>query len=260
VTRGGRPYKGLALGALQITENGVSIQPSELTEVRAPVTLHFLFDLSTSNERHIFLAKKAAGELVSKMKAGDRAKISFFSSAYQPLTAYTEDREALSRSLSFLTSVGSTALYDGIAAALRELGEVSGPRVLVLFSDGHDLMSRTTEEALMTDIRNFRVPVVFVRFGEGNTRGKDLLAAQVQFMTRLAEESGGLVVEGVPGHTRDLMKNIKGYQDRYLVRFRPPGPDDLELWRSLVVRIPSCPECDIEYRKAYSIRDMQATP
>lgn len=260
VTRGGEPYKDLELDMLQIVENGVQVVPAELQLVKSPLTLHFLFDLSTSNERHIFLAKKAARGLVGKMKPGDRSKVSFFSSSYQPLTAYTSDQEELARSLSYLTPVGSTALYDGIASALKDLRSVSGARVLVLFTDGHDLMSRMSENDLMAAVRNYRIPIIFVRFGDRDMKGKALLQAQVQFMDQMAKESGGETLRILSSSKRDIAKSVKAFRSRYMVRFRPPGPDNLEQWRSLVLRISDCPDCDLEYRRAYSISTMNSKP
>lgn len=253
VQQGGRPYKKLKKEELELVENGVAISLMDMAREEAPLTLHFLFDLSTSNERNIYLAKRAAGEMIQKMRRGDRVKISFFSSVYQPLTGYSSDRKYLNERLRFLTPVGSTALYDGIQSALEELGAESGSRALILFSDGHDLMSRTSEESLMTTVKNYRMPIFFVSFGDGAYKDKPLLAAQRQFMEELAAESGGQTIAGPQQSARILQRELTEYRLRYRLRFTPPGPEDVEQWRSLVVRVKGCEGCELEYRRAYKI-------
>lgn len=257
VHKDGEHYKSLDIDELRIVENGVVVTGRDLSTIETPLVVHFLFDLSTSNTRNIYHSKKAARNMVGKMRAGDKSKVSFFSSSYQPLTEYTDNGDELKRSLSLLTPVGSTALYDAIARALDELGRESGSRVLVLFSDGHDLMSHATEARLMARVRNYRIPIVFVKFGEKGATEKPLLKAQIRFMEELASKSGGTVFTGLGANSKALVKCVKKYRQRYVLQFTPPGPQDEEQWRSLVIDIPSCPDCRLEYRRAYSIATMK---
>ena len=252
----GLPYKRLKLSDLVIIENGVEVEIQNLKKVEIPLTAHFLFDLSTSNERHILNAKKTVRDFSQKLRPGDRAKISFFSATYQPLTDYIADRQILMNKLGRLTPVGSTALYDGLSAALDELVQQAGARVLVLFSDGHDLLSRISETALNTKVKNYGIPIIFVSFDD-RKKQPPLLAAQLRFMESLAVESGGSVVFGNGSFGRDLNAELRKQRKRHLVRFQPPGPGDLELWRSLTVKVRNCTECRLDYRRAYQIRTIE---
>ncbi len=254
VRRNERPYKHLKIEDVRIVENGVALNPQQLRAVETALTLHFLFDMSTSNERYIFQAKKVARDLIQRMKKNDRAKISFFSSSYQPLTGYERDRKTLLTRLGMLSSVGSTALYDGIAGAIRELGEISGSRVLILFSDGYDLLSRTGERELMAVVKGYGIPIFFVPLSDNEPRG--LLLKQRRFMEALVRESGGSRLERVSDSVRPLQEQLGYLRSRYLLSFRPPGPENLDQWRSLVVRVEGCPDCRIEYRRAYQIKNL----
>jgi len=249
----GEPYKGLELGDLQVIENGIQVELAMLRRVKTPLTTHFLFDLSISNERHLLNAKKSVREITGKMKPGDLSKISVFSGNYQPLTNYTSDRQLILSRLSRLAPVGSTAIYDAISAAIDELKGVSGSRVLILFSDGYDLMSRIDEAELKNKVRNHGIPIIFVSFSLGK-KMPPLLAAQLQYLADLALDSGGAIVDGTHAHARDLAGVIRRQRLRYLVRFAPPGPDDLEQWRSLSVQISNCDNCRLEYRRAYQLK------
>ena len=249
----GEPYKGLELSDLQIIENGIQVELAMVRRVKTPLTTHFLFDLSISNERHLLNAKKSVREITGKMKTGDLSKISVFSGNYLPLTDYTADRKTLYSGLSRLAPAGSTAIYDAISAAIDELKGVSGSRVLILFSDGYDLMSHIEEGVLRNKVRNHGIPIIFVTFSNGKKK-PPLLAAQLKYLEDLALESGGAVVDGTHAHTRDLASVIRRQRFRYMARFAPPGPDDLEQWRSLSVQISNCDDCRLEYRRAYQLK------
>jgi VWFA-related protein len=254
VTRDGNPYTRLRDRDLTVMENGEKVIIQKLEQVDTPLVIHFLFDLSTSNERHILHAKRAVKGIVDRMQPGDRAKISIFSTVYQPLTDYTSDGELLRRKLNLLTPVGSTALYDGIYAVVEDLAGERGNRVLILLSDGHDFLSRTGESELMSRMKYFKIPLVFAAFP---TRRGDapLLAAQYNFMRSLAKQSGGGTLKSGPGLDRDLSRYLRDRRKRYLVSFLPPEPEDAERWRSLVVRVDRCPDCRLAYRRGYQLAE-----
>lgn len=252
----GRPYRSLKQEDVQVIENGVEIPLQQLQRVETPLTIHFLFDLSTSNERHIFKSKKAVRDLLSRWRKGDRGKISFFSRHYEPLTEYITDRATLMDNLDLLTPVGTTALYEGLSGAIDQLAQESGPRVLVLFSDGHDLLSRISEDELMAKIKSYRIPILFVRF---RLRGEEqpLLQKQREFMESLIRESGGALVGDGSDYGRHLKAALKAYRTRYLASYLPPAPEDRDQWRSLVVRIDECPNCQVTYKRGYQLSEIR---
>jgi len=251
VSHKGAPYKRLKKERLTLTENGTHVNVDGVQEVETPVVLQFLFDLSTSNERYILQAKRAARDIINKMKPLDMARISFFSGNYQPLTDYTSDKKLLQNKIEFLSSVGSTALYDGISSSIEDLSRQKGVRMLILFSDGHDLLSATKEGELMNKVNYFKIPMVFAAFP--SRRKSELLKGQYNFMQSLARQSGGRTIPSTSDVARSLVKEIKERRKRYLISFTPPDPDNVKLWRSLVVEIKECPDCKLEYRRAYQI-------
>lgn len=253
VRKSGSPFKSLRLEQLQILENGNEVKPQSLRRIETPLTFHFLFDLSTSNSDRIFQTKKMVRAIIDRMREGDRAKISFFSTRYQSLTDYTEDKALLMEKLVKLTPIGSTALYDGLWISLHELRDVKGPRVLLLFSDGHDLLSTTDESDLAVLVKNHRIPILAVTPSWKHGKKQPLLAAQSRFLQNLVEQSGGEQFDTESHSARDLVRTVKDLRERYILTFEPPHPEDLARWRSLRVRLPNCIECDLEYRRAYRL-------
>jgi len=252
---GHQPYRSLKMDQIRVVENGQSLKVQTIEKIETPLTFHFLFDLSTSNADHIFQIKKTVRTLIDRMRVGDRAKISFFSTIYQPLTDYIEDKTVLMDNLARLTPIGSTALYDGLWISLHELKEVKGPRVLLLFSDGHDLLSTTDEEDLAVLVKNHRIPILAITSGRQPSKKQHLLAAQSQFLIRLIDQSGGEIFESEGNYSRRLTRVVDELRERFLLTFEPPHPEDLGRWRSLRVQLQDCDQCSLEYRRAYRLSE-----
>jgi len=253
VRKAGSPFKSLRLEHLQILENGNEIKVQSLRRIETPLTFHFLFDLSTSNSDRIFQTKKMVRAIIDRMREGDKAKISFFSTHYQSLTDYTDDKTLLMDKLVRLTPIGSTALYDGLWISLHELRDVRGPRVLLLFSDGHDLLSTTDESDLAVLVKNHRIPILAVTRAGKTRKEQPLLAAQSRFLEKLVQQSGGERFDTERHSARDLVRKVNDLRERYILTFEPPHPEDQARWRSLRVRLPNCTDCALEYRRAYRL-------
>ncbi len=259
VLRGGSFYEELRPERLEIVENGVQLKVWEVREVETPLTLHFLLDISSSNAKGLHFSKRVVADLLTESRPKDKAKISSISAVYRPLTDYVGERQVLMDALESLAVASTTALYDGLADALRELSKVPGNRVLVVFSDGHDLMSTTADGDLLELVHNFHVPILFVRTGGGNRQSMPLLKAQERFVNDLALTSGGAVLSHRGTVRSELHQRMSAIRQRYMVRFSPPEPNDRQQWRSLVLRVRDCPDCQLVYRSAYSIDALTRT-
>lgn len=255
VHQNGLPHRKLAPRDLSVVENGVKVDIEDVRKVQTPLRVQLLFDLSVSNERYLDLAERAVGQLLDGRKKGDLFRLSGFSDIPVSLTEFTDDTALIKSKLNTMRPVGTTAFYDAMYLALDDLNRVNGSRVLVVFSDGHDLISRTSQTELATRARNFQIPIVFVNFSK--KRKKSLLKQQQDFIRGVVTETGGAVIDGTSAHGRDLRTTLDRLRFRYLIRFMPPGPDDLEQWRRLEVQIAGCTNCRIEHRRAYQLKSIQ---
>ena len=255
VHQNGLPHRRLAPKDLSVVENGIKVDIEDVRKVQTPLRVQLLFDLSASNERYLDLAEKAVGMVLDGKKQGDLFKLSGFSDIPVSLTDFTDDTAAVKSKLSTMRPVGTTAFYDAMYRALDDLSRTNGSRVLVVFSDGHDLISRTSQGDLATRARNFQIPIVFVNFSK--KRKKPLLKQQQDYIKGVVNETGGAVINGTSAHGRDLRAALDRLRFRYLIRFMPPGPDDLEQWRRLEVQVAGCTNCRIEHRRAYQLKSVQ---
>lgn len=245
--------RDLKLDQLQVLEDGVEVSLFDISEVRTPLTLHFLFDLSTSHSDVLVDLKRDVNKIVSDLDQEDASKVGFFSGYYQSLTDYTHDRKQVKKALRRLTPIGTTALYDGMAESLNELKDREGTRVLIVYSDGHDLLSATTEEKLHTLVANYQIPIVFVAY-RGLERNGELLQRQIDFLVNLAERSGGRVFRGDLKYLRNLRRYVRRMRHRYRVSFEPQQANDKTKWRSLDIRVRNCDNCELEFKRAYQIQ------
>jgi VWFA-related protein len=253
VSREDQLYRDLSAEELLITEDGKSVPVFDISEVKTPLTLHFLFDLSTSHSNVLIDLKRDVTRVISDLDDEDASKVGFFSGYYQSLTDYTRDRKKLRKALRRLTPIGSTALYDGMAESLNELKDRQGTRLLIVYSDGHDLLSATTEQELYTLVANYQIPIVFVAY-RGLERQGELLQGQIDFLVGLAERSGGRVFRGDLKYLRELRRYVRRMRHRYRVSFEPHGAADKKRWRALDIQIRNCDDCDLEYKRAYQIQ------
>src|SRR5665811_16053 len=86
---------------------------------------------------------RAADAFLASAPADVYVGVVTFSTAPKVVTAPTLNRAVVRAAIAGLKSKGETTLYDGIAAALTQLG-TSGDRSFILLSDGGDTRSRHT--------------------------------------------------------------------------------------------------------------------
>lgn len=174
-------------------------------------TVVLLVDTSGSMKgAGIDAAKKAATAFLSSVPADVRVGLVGFSSAPGPVLSPTLNRAQIRAAVGKLTAQGETALYDGLAAALRQVGTV-GLRRVVLLSDGADTTSKTSLAAVVTALRNSGAALDAVGF---QTTEKDIPA-----LALLTKVGGGKVVsaQDAAGLSAAFRKAAAGYNGRLLV-------------------------------------------
>ena len=133
----------------QIFEDG---RPQEVTFFRKgslPLALALLIDTSASMEQNLDVAQEAAVGFVRALAPADVASVIDFDSRVQVRQDFTADRNALEHAIRQTSAGGSTALYNAVYIALKELNKTirdeplaeSRRRAIVILSDGEDTSS-----------------------------------------------------------------------------------------------------------------------
>jgi VWFA-related protein len=171
------------------------------TNQRIPVDLSLVLDLSGSMTEHLDLIREAASRLITTLRAGDRVGLSAVRTYLSVVHPLSSDHAAVNDALRRLSAWGSTALYDGVYIALKDLQrhrKVSEVRkqVIVLLSDGLDTRSHVQFEDLTALNAQLGAAIYVIAapvFDSG--RPKDVQEIQrARFdLNLLGRSSGGLV-------------------------------------------------------------------
>ena len=129
---------------LVVYDDGVEQPIVRFGSEEVPLDVAFVLDTSGSMWSDLPLMKKAALALVSLLRAGDRAAVFELGTTIGVAARLTADRNAIAVAVERIHASGSSPIYDGVNAALREfVRERSTSRemrrqALVLLSDGFD--------------------------------------------------------------------------------------------------------------------------
>lgn len=154
-----------------------------------PISIALLLDASASMTYSMKHASRAAAEFVSRaLKDGDRCSVTAVQDVPRRKQPLTLDRAAVAKALEGITPMGRTALYDSVAAAIRELREEKNRRAIVVLTDGSDTASTWSYDEVQKLAREAAIPLYFIAYEGGENVPRQL--DQLRF---LAADTGGFV-------------------------------------------------------------------
>ena len=152
----GHFVSGLGRDDFTVAEDGVLQEVTSFSRDRVPVSLGIILDASGSMSRDKLTAARAAIDRLIVDLLGPEDELFFleFADTAQLTQEWTRDRRAISEAVGAVRSVGGTAMYDAVAAALPVAGRgVHRKKALLLISDGNDTDSHLDVEELVRRIR-----------------------------------------------------------------------------------------------------------
>jgi VWFA-related protein len=254
VTRDGEPLRGLGAADFDLRADGVRQKVELVRPESLPLELLLVFDVSGSLEGAGLEALRAAGRAaLAGLKPGDSAGLLTFGEGVRLDLAPTADLERVDAALQGLRAGGTTALNDALLAACLTGGR-TGRSAALLFSDGQDTISWTTEEEVrrLAEESGVLLNVIAIDQAMGAAAGKRATAEprHLAALRRSAEASGGTLwlsptPEGLEAAYRRVIETMNA---RYVLRFEPaslrPGRHDLRVEVS---------RGDVRARKSYFV-------
>ena len=122
-----------------------------------PITVAVMLDTSASMTGSFRLLQNAAEQFVLRLLPNDRARVGAFNDKVEFVSPMTGNRDRLVASLKEVDFGNPTRLYDGIEAGLKEMEEVKGRRVVLVFTDGDDTSSSIGAGEVLERARNSEV-------------------------------------------------------------------------------------------------------
>jgi Ca-activated chloride channel family protein len=145
----GRYVTDLDRQAFHIFEDNRPQQLTFFQKSSLPLALALLIDTSASMDQNLVVAQEAAVGFVRALGPADVASVIAFNTRVQVHQEFTSDRTALEKAIRETAAGGSTALYNAVYIALKELNKTirdeplaeSRRRAIVILSDGEDTSS-----------------------------------------------------------------------------------------------------------------------
>ncbi len=219
---------------------------------RLPLHLGVLFDASGSMEDELTLSRTAAIKFLKTLDDAEDMTLVDFDTEVR-LARYTHaDFPSLVERIRSRKAEGNTALYDALAVYLDGAASQDGRKILVLYTDGGDNVSRINFSDLMTLLRGSDVTVYSI----GLLKEMGSAAGDMRIKLReLANVNGGQAF--CPGDMKDLDGVYEKIRDeiraQYALGYVSSNTRQDGSWRKVEIKLlnPAASGLKIRTRKGY---------
>lgn len=248
----GSPILGLKAEDFEIVEGG-KVQKLQFFAGGDPVgapPLHlgFMIDNSGSMIKDISDVRTAAIKFLNRVENITDVTLADFDTEVRVARFGPDDFPRLIERIRSGQPDGYTALYDALGVYLNGAAQLTGDKILVLYTDGGDTRSAIRQSELLDLLKVSDVTVYSIGYlqHQGSGRGE-----QQQILTRFAETTGGQAF--FPTTTKDLDKMydniLREIAGRYSLGYVSSNQKMDGTWRNVRIRLVNKPELkDVKIR------------
>ena len=182
----------LAKEDFEILDNG---QPQQVTVFESgviPFTAVVMLDSSASMTLTLDLLKAASQQFLIRLLPDDKAIVGAFNDKIEFHGGFTSDRDELIAAVKELDFGNATRLYDALDASIEQLENISGRKVVVVFTDGDDTGSRANLRSALDRAREKEVMVYAIGLESDYFNGARRVRSRPdRGLRRLADDTGG---------------------------------------------------------------------
>jgi VWFA-related protein len=224
-----------------VYEDGISQEISIFSREDLPVRMVLLLDTSASMDERLGFAQEAAVNFVKTMKEDDLTEVMEFGSKQNILQPFTADTEKLTRAIRMTQAGGTTALYNALYVALKEMSrrrEDIRRQAIVVLSDGEDTSSLVSFEQVMELTKDTDVVIYTISLRKPSARRGRAFSEAEHVLKKLAEETGGQWY--FPGEIQELASVYERIatelKSQYNLGYISNNPKRDGSWRRVVVQ------------------------
>lgn len=238
---------GLTRDDFTVFEDGVAQDISLFSAERQPIAASILLDSSTSMDIKLAVAQEAAVGFVRRLTDRDLAEVIDFDSHSRTIQGFTKDHQPLEAAIRQTTAGGSTALFDAIYIALRDLSHTRASlpgavwrQAIVVLSDGEDTTSLKTYDDVLDEAKRAEPLIYAIAL-----RSKEEAPArrgynEADFVMRsLATETGGwaFFVEDLTQLSAVYTKIADELANQYVIGYTSKNHKRDGSWRKIAVKV-----------------------
>jgi Ca-activated chloride channel homolog len=226
----GRLVPGLTKEDFTVLDNGVPQEISVFDNTVRPITSVVMLDTSGSMTLNLDLMKAAAEQFIIRLLPEDKAMVGAFNNKVEFAgIGFTNDRDDLTHAIRELDYGNATRLWDAVDLSLEQLQGVDGRRVVVVFTDGDDQGSSTSQGKVVDRSRADEVMIYAIGLESVymGAPGRMVRTRPAGGLRRIADETGGGYFE--LKKTEDLgpafTRVAQELHSQYLLAFTPKNLD-----------------------------------
>jgi Ca-activated chloride channel homolog len=265
VSENGRPVLGLQPGDFEVRDNRVLQRVDLVSFDQVPLTVVFAFDVSESvRGQRLLDLRAAARSALDALRPEDEAALVTFSAAVARPCDATLEHQCIAAALVRVAPGGGTALVDAVYAGMKVGARETSRVLMIVFSDGLDVSSWLTPEAVIQAARRADVVAYAVTVGQQSNsfpRGPDYERAlsrvldSERFLKQMADVTGGKVLELESTRNLDtVLSSILGeFRQRYLIGYVPRNVSR-DGWHDLQVSVRGRQGATVRARSGYQAR------
>jgi Ca-activated chloride channel homolog len=188
-TKAGVPTGGGDTGSLTPAIAGGSGPVADSGDEDSPLagaSVFILFDTSNYMYRGFVFAQDAIANFVQSLQGPDRVALYSYSRDLFRASSLTPDRMQVLRSVRTTVAGDNAALYDAILLTLRDAANLTGRRVIVVFSNGPDNASLAPPEDVEELAQSEGVAIYMI-----STRQAEQDPLSTRVFSRISSSTGG---------------------------------------------------------------------
>jgi Ca-activated chloride channel homolog len=250
VTRGEEPAKGLGRKDLRVVDDGRGESIVTFEGGDAPFTSVLLVDGSESMYGgRLDSALRGAEGFARAMRPLDETMLMLFSDHTRRATPFSGAADPILAGLQGTQADGGTSVNDHLYLALELLEGRQGRRVVVLFSDGADVLSVLRMKDVVWKAQRSQAAIYWIRLQEGDPnqrfssawRNAEANRSEEQALADAVRESGGRIetlasIDAVDTAYQGILEELRS---QYVIGYYPSSLRHDGGWRTVEVKAPS---------------------
>jgi Ca-activated chloride channel family protein len=240
----GRFASGVERESFSVFEKNTQLQITSFETFDKPTSVVFLFDLSGSMEdRGKDAAVEAAYQFVQKSNRDNDYLVIGFDEKIKSITDWGSDRDGIKKALTEVLQhkpKNETALYDACDVVLKKLESSKyATRVLMLFTDGQDNMSKLSFKRLLEELKESSVSLYAIGLLGGSDVGNALGMEGQGVLDELASVTGARAYyPRTDKELQDVLDQIAlELSHRYTIRFNSPAATADGKWHTIKIKL-----------------------